>query len=377
MEELPDVVLCAILANSGKGELNSLSRSSVSLRKRVTELTESNYLWKLMTENYIRVCIPDNIDSERDYELDCVWKDMYRFVTSIGNKKELFFSRDVLHAKIGLLLDDKSSGDVRTLSDELVKASIDTVKFLLTLPQLQEVWKDASFILTAISVRRQDICMLLIEDGRCLAHSQDIREMILDAMRYGCGEVFLRLVNDCPNKIPPYGMDDFYTVVCSYNLKDVAKKILEITNIIRDQLVDYGNIIFKYLEDGIVTQDIIEISFLHDISAMIHTGNALLAYKLVENMDDFDKYNNRGYYRESISIAIHNNEITDISQILPYITSGYVDESELLRDIVRNHNTSVSLVKQLSSLLHLIRREEIARIANDYGNWEFAEAILH
>ena len=52
-----------------------------------------------MTEAYLGVDIPFNPPVEHG----STWEDVYKFVTLIGNKKYLLYTRDVFYAKLGLL----------------------------------------------------------------------------------------------------------------------------------------------------------------------------------------------------------------------------------------------------------------------------------
>jgi hypothetical protein len=100
------------------------------------------------------------------------WKDVYKFVTLIGDKKHLLYTRGVLYAKLGLLLGISLVGE--TLDLALQQASIETIKLLLTLPELDNQWYCFVQVTPPMVVGREDVAMLLIEDGRCLKYTDSL-----------------------------------------------------------------------------------------------------------------------------------------------------------------------------------------------------------
>ena len=130
MEQLPETALASLSSDANKQVFNSLARTSKALSERVNELTEGNYQWKLMTEAYLKTEIALENNN---------WKSVYKFVTLIDKSRFLLFARDVFYAELGLLIRVPVASYLKIVVE---KALLETVKFLLDLPQLEHTWED-------------------------------------------------------------------------------------------------------------------------------------------------------------------------------------------------------------------------------------------
>jgi hypothetical protein len=379
MEELPDTVVSNILLNSSKEQLNSLLRTSTKLANSVNKVTEGDYIWRLMTESYLGVNIPYTSDYAIDVNSDYTWKDVYKFVTLIGKRKKLLFFRDVFHAKLGLLVVDLSlSLNDRLLKHVIHKGQLNTIAFLLTLPELYEDWGGSKYALLALKRRRQDVCMLLINDGRALRSSKRISRLILSSVSYGCDEVFLYLVDMYPNNITNE-LGDYYITACSYGYDDVADKIIELgIDASDDTDIALGSDMLDYLDGYQISANLKYGVQASDICAMITSGYVLEACELLEVSG---KRVNTKDLNDTICIAIMNGIIDDVSDLICLINKRHIDLHAIIEKLVVYPNTNVNVIKQLLELRPLDTYNDVTLIqlskrALKYGNWQFSEAIL-
>jgi hypothetical protein len=319
-------------------------------------------MWKLMTEAYLGINIPYAYNK---------WEDVYKFVTLIGKDTYLLFSRDVFHAKVGLLLNvPLINVPYESLLLIVEQAQSETLSFVLDLPQLKDEWKKTKYITSAMKYLREDIAMLLVQDGRCLQNRANIEAITTVALLKGCGEVFMYLADNFPNDIPEE-IGDMYTISCCYGLEDVAEAIQEIDPYLNyDSGVKSGQAMLKYLKTGI-EKDLPRYIQYDCVYAMIRSGNALLAHRFVKyysNESDNILY-------ESLCISLRNRTLTDLSDLEPYINSEPRTPGLLLLRIIRDPNYDLDVIRQLSTLVPRDTLIDLGKHSLTYGNWKYAEAM--
>jgi hypothetical protein len=327
-----------------------------------------------MTEAYLNVSIPF------DMEPSSTWEDVYKFITLIGEVRYLLYTRDVFYAKLAVLLNiDIVQRDIR--EEVINRANVDTIAFLLTVDSLKYTW-DCDCILEALSLGREDVAMLLIQDGKLLKDTTSITYIIEASLKGGCGKVFMYLAERFPNSMPD-NVGYYYVTCCSYGLPSIAAKIPELDPMsIGQHDVSTGadisllcsldpEDISEFITTGIYTEGLRErLRFDEGVYPMIRSGRGDIAYYLIrpgceENM-----------LYKSIVIALNNGMITEFSQLEPYISMGYITADKLLELMIPNYKSNLEIVKRLSMSLSNDQRISISQKALRVGNWKFSQAIV-
>jgi hypothetical protein len=388
MEELPETVLSLVLGNSSNTTLNALSRTSQTLTQKISAISEGNYMWQFMTEEYLGVKIP---------MIHSNWEDVYKFVTLIGDDKYLLYTRDIFYAKLGLLI-GVDFKDKHTITKALAKADLDTISLILS---LNEDIDDTVFYLeTVFKYGRDDVGMLLVYND-IYTSDGPVDYIIMLAIDGGCQESFRILVNKFPDDV--WDISSHYVFACSYGLKDVAKEIRDLGDVDEEDL-ELGQNILQYLRDGIITDELVKQMSHVRIASMIKSGYTLRAYKILNaydikefmllllylgknklstlkgmTKDDINKSEFETLEQvliDSICIGLNRGTITRFEQMKLYIKKGYIRAHKLLHYIVSDCDCDILIIRRLSKLTSKNELKDIITRALKHGNWQYAEVML-
>jgi hypothetical protein len=405
MEQLPETAISIILSNSNTKTLNSLSRISQSLTSTISKVSESNYQMKLMTVAYLNI---DPIELSGD-NTNNNWEEVYKFVTLIGDKTYLLYTRDVLHAKLGILI-----GAELKLPIIMKQATADTIAYLLTLSFLDDMW-NSNCIDDALEYRRQDVCLMLLEDGKSLTDTDmtNIDHIIRTSIMEGCGDVFMYIMQ----KYPQYSLRDlhihgfvfdnigyYYLISLCYGLTSVGNKLAK-TELVDKKSFRLAQAILRYRDHGIMDNELRELDSINVIEALIKSGNIDRAYNLLGNTDlnltqfytecyaeasdlygeseaasmtdeDCEEFVDKAvedFLIEAIIIGlVSNSEKRNYSRLPSYISEGYIKAVSLLNKLVCLYDIDLALIQLLSTLVSDDDRDNLIKKALKYGNWKYA-----
>lgn len=346
MEHLPDTALSVLLTNINKGTLNTLSRTSKSISDRLSSI-KSNYAWKLMTEAYLGMDIPLENDD---------WESVYKFVTLIGDKLYLLFTREVFYAELGLLLE--SIPPIKHIEE----IPIDTLEYLLTVLELDHVWKSHVHIRNAARQCRDDLALLLAKDERCFRNPSKIWSTMKATLEGGCGKTFMYLRDKYPAHVDHLMVGGYSITAACYGLEDVVQVLgqdpntRELLNFVRTGRREGG-----YLPKGVHLTEYVD--------AMVKSGHLSSAIQF-----DFYPLDMSSIYR-SMCIAIRNGAVTDLASLEPYTKKQQRVPAHLLGEMVKYPRFDLEMIRHLTSLTPKDWLPRVVKSALSYGNWEYAVVI--
>lgn len=159
------------------------------------------------------------------------WKDSYEFVLATQSDPYILFTRDVFHMQLGLeIVDD----DEKAIKTAVKYADLDAIKFLLNESKLSkdELWSSVKPLKKTILLFREEVALLLIEDGRCFTKESNIEGDIYNSACEGLSKLYFYLINKYPQHIPE-DIAATFLPACASGAEDIVEHILMIA---RDDL---------------------------------------------------------------------------------------------------------------------------------------------
>jgi hypothetical protein len=313
-----------------------------------------------MTEAYLGIEIP--LEHNK-------WEDVYKFVTFIGNKRELLYTKDLFYAQLGLLLGEPLIGGAfGTLDGAIAEASLETIAFLLTLPALSKEWENFDHITSAVKYCRDDVALLLLQDGRYTKDVNNIYGIACALLTGGCSNSFLYLLEKFRNNISG-NIEGEYIVTCCYGLEDVALKLRELDLDIRNE-IEIGNRVFRFLSTGVIEGNLAFDIESNGVLAIIKSGYLAYAFPLIS-------HSSRSIYTrlyQAISIALLKHPSIQFAELEPYLASDNAPK-KLLEIMLRNSHHNVDTIRRLSALVSHIDRNKFIKQALSFGDWQYAKAM--
>lgn len=372
MDNLPDTVLTSILSYSSRSTLSTLSQTSKAISTNINNLSQGDYLWKNMVLSHFDM----PLNAKITYQPTKGWKDVYMFVCAIKRKTYLLFTRDPFYAELGLLIGISLAQDV--LKKCIKCAQAETIKFLLDSTSSNTIWDDEFSLLTAMRMYREDIGMILLEDGRCLKECDtlriDVNEIAQYSLLYGCGKIFMYLVNRFFDRIKFNSFISFYVIrACCYGL-DIAVKTIHrhgtFSTYLKERLLQF---VLSDNPEECTSVDTLRRTIIEDpccIPAMIASGRTKHAAVLLGK-----KNNISSMICDSICIGLSRGNIKDVSQIKPFLSLTSSEPFDILNNMMEDPNHSTEIISELAKLVSLYQRNILAKKAKDNGNFEYVDAL--
>jgi hypothetical protein len=243
-------------------------------------------------------------------------------------------------------------------------ADLETIAFLLTVPYLSDKWKSDEYVAKALTHSREDVAILLIQDGKYIENVGTENKFALAALKGLCGQVLAYLSKEITT-LSPEDSEKYY-IISQRRAYDETQidyvVVLDFDN--EDEDTISGQIV-KYIHDGIVTDGLYQKISSNGIYTIIINGFLSRAFGLLKL-----KAASRVRVSAAILAGLNNGNITDYNGLIPYIRLGYIT-LELLENMVKYHKSNMSIMAHLIKLVDKKDRKRLVKEALKYGNWHY------
>ena len=301
--ELPSTVLSNILLRSGLSSFENLANTNKSMQSSLTSVQQDQYQYKLMLEDLLGMEIPMPYDD---------WKGSYEFVLATQPNVEMLFTRDVFHAQLGIELAARAKYCVLAA---VKSAEIETIRYLMTESKWasDEVWNTSRLVDSAQLVLREEVVMLLFQDGRCFTDEEDIETLIADSACHGMSRAYFYLIENYPNRIPD-DIGQAFLEACSSGARDIAVHIASIPNVdLDDDELDDGFALLDWYDDP-TNEKLYEATSVCMLGCAIMTGHFPSAAGVLKDRSKS--------YTRVLEKAIRTGGVHSISQIGQYLRTS-------------------------------------------------------
>lgn len=251
-----------------------------------------------------------------------------------------------------------------TLLKAVEMADLETIAFLLTVPYLSDKWKSDEYVAKALTHSREDVAILLIQDGKYIENVGTENKFALAALKGLCGQVLAYLSKEITT-LSPEDSEKYY-IISQRRAYDETQidyvVVLDFDN--EDEDTISGQIV-KYIHDGIVTDGLYQKISSNGIYTIIINGFLSRAFGLLKL-----KAASRVRVSAAILAGLNNGNITDYNGLIPYIRLGYIT-LELLENMVKYHKSNMSIMAHLIKLVDKKDRKRLVKEALKYGNWHY------
>jgi hypothetical protein len=326
-----------------------------------------------MVESYLGVEIPSSIQPKTR------WEDVYKTVILLNNRRHLFYTRDLFYAQLGALLVAPFDTKKRNMLEDTIKlASLEAIAFMLTLPELEKEWENPRYVRIAADNYRDDVALLLLQDGRCTNNTEHIPDITVSLFQNGCEKAFIYIADKFPNDMPgdmpdmPDELTMYYPLAVCYRIDNAILKVEEMGQEISDEDIRTGKEIVAFIDTGMNARRLAYKIGQNGIHALIKRGYLRGGHELVKYSVEMSAY--KGLY-QTICISLLRNPDIKFSQLKPYLDNAVFSVKVLLKHMIPDSHHNITIVKQLSALVSSKDRDEFIKEALEYGNWEYAKIM--